>query len=134
MRTSSSSPVPRLRRIQLLLAASVIASGCSSSPSEACLAVLALQTVAAVRDSVTGAAAATGSAGAMTRPGVTDSLHPVDSLHLDGELHPGVFTLTIERPGYATWTASNVLVTPATLPCSSPMVNTLDVQLQPASP
>ena len=134
MRSSSSSCIRGLRSIQSLLAASVIASGCNSSPSEVCSGALQLQIVAAVRDSATGAAAATGSVGAMTRPGVTDSLHPADSLHLDGALHAGVFTLTIERPGYATWTASNVLVTPGALPCSSPMVNTFDVRLQPASP
>ncbi len=124
----------RARIVPSLLGAALLASACDSSPSRVCTGLIKLQLVATVRDSVTGAAAATHAAGAMTGASVNDSLFPADSLDLVGALHTGVFTVTIDRPGYATWTASNVRVTKGPDACGSPVVAALDVRLQPVGP
>jgi hypothetical protein len=134
MRTPFRSSGVRFRIVAGLLGAAFAASACDSSPSQVCTGVLRLQVVATVRDSVTGAAAATGALGAMTRPGSTDSIFPGDSLVLLGALHTGVYTVTIDKPGYATWSASDVHVTPPLEPCTSPVMATLDVRLQRVAP
>ena len=86
-----------------------------------------------VRDSVSGKAAADNSIGTLVGAGVDDTLFHVDSLTLEGGTQLGTFTVTIDRPGYLTWIAANVMVTQKG-PCGNVLPVQLTARLQPATP
>ena len=64
---------------------------------------------------------------------VDDTLEHVDSLRIRGGDQTGTFTVTIDRPGYLTWSASNVHVTEQG-PCGNVIPVDLSAKLQPATP
>jgi hypothetical protein len=89
--------------------------------------------VVTVRDSTTGQAAADGSIGVLTGASVDDTLINADSLTLLGGEKTGTFTVTIDKPGYLTWTASNIHVTEVG-ECGNVLPVDLSAKLQPAPP
>lgn len=98
-----------------------------------CTSVAPLSVVVTVRDSVSGQAAADNSIGTLVGTGVDDTLLHRDSLTLSGGTQLGTFTVTIDRPGYLTWIANNVMVT-ETGSCGSVLPVQLTARLQPATP
>ena len=64
-----------------------------------------------VRDSTTGQAAADGAIGTLVGATVDDTLFHVDSLTIEGGNQLGTYTVTIDKPGYLTWSAPDVHVT-----------------------
>lgn len=69
-----------------------------------------------VRDAVTGAAAGSGATVRASATGFTESLQPlpeqdgeVSRFHGVGE-RPGVYTVSVVRPGYEPWSASGVTI------------------------
>ena len=98
-----------------------------------CAAAVSLSVVVSVRDSVTGRAAATGAIGTLVGEGVDDTLINADSLTLVGGNQTGTFTVTINRPGYQTWTAGDVRVTQKG-PCGNVIPVQLHALLQPETP
>jgi hypothetical protein len=87
----------------------------------------------AVRDSTTGQAAADGAIGTLVGAGVNDTLFHADSLTIFGGDQLGTYTVTIERPGYHTWSASDVHVTEVG-ECGNVLPVQLSAKLQPATP
>ncbi len=137
MRLSLSSATPTRRsRLVCLAALAGIASSCGSDgvgPIAECAAPASLSVVVMVRDSTSGAAAADGALGTLAGPSVNDTLGHVDSLTLAGGDQLGTFTVTIDRPGYLTWIASNVRVTRQG-PCGNVIPAQLEAKLQPVTP
>ena len=95
-----------------LAAATVM--GCSEQKL-VCPLILSPGVDVVVRDSVTGALTASG-AKLVARAGayVDSSSFPAgrDDAHLFGAYRPGVYTVTVTKPGYADWVKGNVAVTP----------------------
>lgn len=102
-----------------------LVAGCTAARSEA--------VVVTVRDSTSGQAAANGAIGTLVGAGVDDTLSQTDSLTLRGGNQTGTFTVTIDRPGYLTWTAVNVSVTEKG-PCGNVIPVQLNARLQPETP
>jgi hypothetical protein len=92
-----------------------------------------LSVVVTVRDSISGQAAADGAIGTLIGSSVDDTLRHTDSLTLSGGDQTGTFTVHIDRPGYLTWTASDVRVTEVG-PCGNVIPEQLSARLQPATP
>ena len=86
-----------------------------------------------VRDSISGQAAADGAIGTLVGGGVDDTLEHLDSLKIRGGDQIGTFAVTIDRPGYLTWSASSVHVTEVG-PCGNVIPVDLSARLQPATP
>ena len=137
MRPSLSSvTLTRRSRLVCLAALAGIASSCGSDevgPIAECTAPVSLSVVVTVRDSTSGAAAADGALGTLVGPSVNDTLLRADSLTLVGGDQLGTFTVTIDRPGYLTWIASNERVTRKG-PCGNVIPAQLEAKLQPATP
>lgn len=135
MPDSSFHTVPkRLSGMGCLVALLFIASSCSSEIlTGKCTAPAPRSVVVTVRDSVSGQAAADNSIGTLVGTGVDDTLFHVDSLTLSGGTQLGTFTVTINRPGFLTWVATNVMVT-QTGPCGNVLPVQLTARLQPATP
>lgn len=133
-RSSHNAPI-RPAALFCLVAMGWIVSGCGSDkPLVAyCAAPASLSVVVSVRDSTSGQAAADGAIGTLVGGGITDTLSHSDSLTLRGGNSTGTFTVTIDRPGYLTWIASNVRVTEQG-PCGNVIPVELDARLQPATP
>jgi hypothetical protein len=113
-----------------------LASGCEAAdqgPTASCTSVAPLSVVVTVRDSVSGAAAADGAIGTLLGSGVDDTLSHADSLTLLGGDQLGTFTVTIDRPGYLTWSAADVQVTQKGS-CGNVIPVRLTAKLQPATP
>jgi hypothetical protein len=120
--------------LMFLAAIIAIASGCGSSTLVGfCAAPRSLSVVVTVRDSVSGQAAADGATGTLVGGSVDDTLLQTDSLTLEGGDAKGTFTVRIDRPGYLTWTASDVHVTQQG-PCGNVIPVQLGAKLQPATP
>jgi hypothetical protein len=105
-----------------------LALGCSVNAEgvmAACTAAPPLSVEVTVRDSTTGQAAADGAIGTLVGAGVDDTLTQNDSLTLSGGNQTGTFIVTIDRPGYLTWTAADVRVT-----VGGPCGNVIPVQLK----
>jgi len=83
-----------------------------------------------VRDSISGQAAADGAIGVLTGAAVDDTLAQRDSLTLVGGDNTGTYTVTIDKPGYLTWTASSVHVTKVG-ECGNVIPVDLSAKLQP---
>ena len=126
----------RLVTFVCLAALAALASSCGSDgtpPTAFCTSVASLSVVVTVRDSISGQAAADGAIGTLIGASVDDTLHQTDSLTLSGGDQTGTFTVHIDRPGYLTWTASDVRVTQVG-PCGNVIPAQLSARLQPASP
>jgi hypothetical protein len=120
--------------LMFLAAIIAIASGCGSSTLVCfCAAPRSLSVVVTVRDSISGQAAADGAIGTLVGGSVDDTLVQTDSLTLEGGDAMGTFTVRIDRPGYLTWTASDVHVTQQG-PCGNVIPVQLGAKLQPATP
>jgi hypothetical protein len=87
----------------------------------------------AVRDSITGQAAADSAIGTLVGAGVDDTLRHFDALTLFGGDQLGTYTVTIDRPGYLTWSATDVHVTKVS-ECGNVIPVQLSAKLQPAAP
>ncbi|MDQ2767750.1 MAG: hypothetical protein M3Y30_11410 [Gemmatimonadota bacterium] len=98
-----------------------------------CAAPKPLAVEVAVRDSISGRAAADGASGTLVHAGITDTLFQRDSLTLLGGSETGTYTVTIDRPGYLTWHASNIHVT-VVGPCGNVIPVDLEAKLQPEIP
>jgi hypothetical protein len=116
------------------VALTAFASSCSAATGvfAECTAVQSLSVEVAVRDSITGAAAALGDIGTLVGTGVDDTLQNTDSLTLRGGTQLGTFTVTVNRPGYFPWIANNVMVT-RTGACGNVLPVQLNARLQPAT-
>ena len=104
----------------------------SSGPTGRCLSVAPRAVTVAVRDSTTGQAAADGAIGTLVGAGVNDTLFHADSLTIFGGDRLGTYTVTINRPGYRTWSASDVHVTEVG-ECGNVLPVPLSAKLQPAT-
>lgn len=87
----------------------------------------------AVRDSLSGSAAANGALGTIAMGGVVDTLVQSDSLLLFGGDQLGTYDVKVEHPGYLDWTASAVHVTHLGS-CGNVLPVQLSALLQPAMP
>ena len=124
----------RLGTLLCFLALGWIVTACSSEGViGACTAALPLSVVVTVRDSTSGQAAADGAIGTLVGAGLDDTLTQIDSLTLIGGNQTGTFTVTINRPGYLTWTAVNVRVTEKG-PCGNVIPVQLNAPLQRETP
>jgi len=135
MSVSNSQAIPkRLMALSCLLALSWIVSGCRDDSMVAfCTAPVPISVVVAVRDSVSGKAAADNAIGTLVGAGVDDTLMHEDSLLLSGGRTLGTFTVRIDKPGYLTWIANDVMVTQKG-PCGNVLPVQLTARLQPATP
>lgn len=112
----------------------LIASRCSTEIlTGKCTAPAPRSVVVTVRDSVSGKAAADNAIGTLVGAGVDDTLFHVDSLTLEGGTLLGTFTVRIEKPGYLTWIANDVMVSQKG-PCGNVLPVQLTARLQPATP
>jgi hypothetical protein len=112
-----------------------IASSCGSDQMliGSCTAVASEAVEITVRDSVSGAARADGARGTLMSSSVSDTLVQLDSLRLRGGDQLGTYMVTVDRPGYLAWTASNVRVTEEGA-CGNVIPVQLNARLQPATP
>ena len=125
----------RLAMIACLASVGRILSSCGSDtsfPTGRCLAARPLAVVVEVRDSTTGQAAADGAIGTLVGAGVNDTLFHADPLRIYGGDKLGTYTVTIDRPGYLTWSVSDVHVTEVG-ECGSVLPVQLSAKLQPAT-
>jgi hypothetical protein len=134
--TAHTSRATTARAPSLLCVAAIalLAASCSDmNPIAECTAVQSISVVVTVRDSVTGSAAADNAIGTLVGDAVNDTLFNIDSLTIEGGNQLGTFTVTIDRPGYLTWVASNVHVTDRS-ECGSVIPVRLTALLQPETP
>jgi len=133
MATSKAMP-KRMSAMSCLVALGWIVTSCSSEIlTGKCTAPAPRSVVVTVRDSISGKAAADNAIGTLEGAGVVDTLFHVDSLTLEGGTQLGTFTVRIDKPGYLTWIASDVMVTQKG-PCGNVLPVQLTARLQPATP
>jgi hypothetical protein len=135
MQTSSSNATQkRLATLLCVLCLGWMVSCRSELATGSCAAPRPLSVEVEVRDSISGEPAADGAIGTLVGQGVDDTLSHANSLTVFGGDQSGTFVVTIDRPGYRTWIASNVLVTKSGL-CGGIVVPAqLSARLQPATP
>jgi hypothetical protein len=132
-RSLSHATWTRGTRLICIAALAGLASGCgSSTPVGFCAAARSLSVIVTVRDSISGQAAADGAIGTLVGGSVDDTLFQTDSLTLAGGDATGTFTVHVDRPGYLTWSASDVHVTQQG-PCGNVIPVQLSAKLQPAT-
>src|SRR5574340_764454 len=88
------------------------AGGTGPVPIGFCTAPRSIAVVLLVRDSLSGTGVADSAKGTVVATNYQDSLHHFgssDSLLWGGE-QLGTYTVTVQRPAYATWTKADVLV------------------------
>jgi len=130
---SSNAQRARLAWVVCLVGLGWVVSSCGSGsqgPTGGCLAPISLAVEVEVRDSISGQAAADGAIGVLTGAAVDDTLAQRDSLTLVGGDNTGTYTVTIDKPGYLTWTASSVHVTKVG-ECGNVIPVDLSAKLQP---
>lgn len=133
-RISSTDPSRRITTLALLAAVALLVGACNSQRlTAACTGIPSRAIVVAVRDSLSGAAAADNSLGTITMGGVVDTLVQSDSLLLFGGTRLGTYDVKIERPGYLDWTLAGVHVTQLGS-CGNVVPVQLSARLQPATP
>ena len=134
---ASSSVARTITRATTLACAAALTNalaGCGgSSPVGICAAPAPRSVAVTVRDSISGAAAATNALGTIVGASIDDTLAQYDSLTLEGGDRLGTFTVTIEKAGYFTWSRANVRVT-ETGPCGNVIPVSLTARLQPQTP
>jgi hypothetical protein len=130
-------PRASLERLSGLLAVAgfawILGSCGSDSLRGFCAAPISLAVVVTVRDSTSGLAAADGAIGNLVGAGVDDTLEHIDSLTIRGGDQTGTYTVTIDKPGYLTWQATNVHVTHQG-ECGNVIPVDLNALLQAATP
>lgn len=118
----------------LLAGTSLAILGCGSDGVvAACRAAPSIAIEISVRDSVTGAAAATSALGIIESGGVVDTLFVRDSLKMSGGSALGTYSVRVDRPGYLTWSAPGVHVTHSGM-CGNVEPVELSARLKPATP
>jgi hypothetical protein len=131
----SNATQKRLATLLCVLCLGWMVSCRSELATGSCAVARPLSVEVEVRDSISGEPAADGAIGTLVGPGVNDTLSHANSLTLFGGDQSGTFVVTIDRPGYRTWIASNVLVTKKSGLCGSIVVPAeLSARLQPATP
>jgi hypothetical protein len=125
----------RLSALLCLVGLGWILSSCGSNsmPVGFCAAPRSEAVEISVRDSTSGLPAADGALGTLVGAGVDDTLEHVDSLRIRGGDQTGTYVVTIDRPGFRTWSASNVHVTNVG-PCGNVIPVEITALLQPATP
>jgi hypothetical protein len=116
-----------MNRMSALAATIAIAAACGKNdgsqllgtPDGACSATESYAVRIAVRDSISGRALADSASGHFTVDATTDTLFHWDSLTLAGGLMVGSYDVTVQRPGYKTWTKLGISATKTTPPCGS---------------
>ncbi len=132
--SSSNVGSTRLIALTCVAALAVALSGCSNAEQIGfCAAPAPLAVIVTVRDSISGTGAATNALGTIVGNSVVDTLIQRDSLTFEGGDRLGTFTVTIEKPGYFTWSRANVRVT-QTGPCGNVLPVSLTALLQPQTP
>lgn len=122
----------------LLLAAVISAGACDPSyqataPIAYCSAVAPIAIIVEVRDSVSLAPKADIAGGTVQAGTYVDTLRldsPSSQLYLRGGQKVGTYVVTVQRPGYHTWTRGGVAAT-QTGSCGSPIAVTIQALLQP---
>lgn len=132
---SSGETRARLCTIACLITLGWFAASCGSDSPTAgyCAAPRSEAVEVTVRDSVSGQAAADGAVGTLVGSGVDDTLGHFDSLRIGGGDRTGTYSVTIDRPGYLTWSVSHVHVD-AVGPCGNVIPVDLSAKLQPETP
>jgi hypothetical protein len=102
-------------RLTLLAIAASLAAACGSTtavPVGYCMAPQSISVEVAVKDSVSGAGRADSATGTLVSAAHSDSLRHFgsDTLMVGGQWI-GTFAVTIDRPGYRTWSQPQVAVT-----------------------
>ena len=117
----------------LMLPALTLASACSDQgPIAACTATRSIAIEVAVTDSISGLGRADSATGLVQAGSYSDSLVVFSGAAntLFGGDRLGTYSVTISRPGYATWTRSGIAVTQKSI-CGSVIPAQLDALLQP---
>ena len=109
------------------------AAACSDTRIAPCTGLPSRAILVAVRDSVTGVAAADGSFGTVETAGKVDTLTQSDSLLMFAGDRLGTYSVAIQHAGYADWSASNVDVTHLGS-CGNVLPVQLTARLQPSMP
>jgi hypothetical protein len=105
-------------------AAAVLLSGCGHTPfvnDTVCPGMITVTAMVTVRDSASGAPLATGATATLREGGYSETLVVTGwdgsppsletaSMLSSQSSRPGTYTVTVQRPGYATWTKSGVAV------------------------
>lgn len=124
---------PHLSLRWLPVPALMFANGCSDyGPNQACLATRSIAIEVSVTDSIAGQNIADSATGCVQAGSYSDSLIAYNSpaTLLFGGNRLGTYTVTVSRPGYATWTRSGVAVGQKST-CGSVIPVHLDALLQP---
>ena len=122
-----------------LVALTLLTSGCSSSTEVLCTAIGIPAVTVRVRDAVTGAFIAGGATLIETHDGETKTrqlpdVRANDAMWLvDGFYEPGIYDLTVRKPGYQDWVRNGMRVESDGGPCNRPKTVQLEALLSPAS-
>jgi hypothetical protein len=110
----------------------VAALGCSEGPNTACLATRSIAVELTVTDSLSNLGLADSSTGLLQAGTTVDSLEHVagSSTLLLGGSQLGTYTVTVTRPGYATWSRAGIAVAQLSI-CGSVIPVQLAARLQP---
>lgn len=126
--------LPRLLALPFLFCVGYILNSCgATTPVGFCAAPGSEAVVISVRDSISGMPAATGAIGTLVGAGVDDTLEHQDSLKIRGGDQTGTYNVTIDKPGYLTWSVHDVHVTEQG-PCGNVIPVELTALLQAATP
>jgi hypothetical protein len=124
---------PRFQFRWLLLPVAVVLSACTDlGPNAACTATRSIAIEVSVTDSITGLARADSATGFVQAGSYSDPLLPYgnSATLLFGGDRLGTYSVTVTRPGYATWSRSGIAVTQKSI-CGSVLPVHLDALLQP---
>lgn len=107
-----------LKRIIAIAAGMAIAAGCgrnngvtSPPPIAYCSAVRPIALSIAVKDSVTGRALADSASGTFQVDTIAGALVRADSVNLEGGSTVGTYSVSVQRPGYKSWTMFGISAT-----------------------
>lgn len=108
----------RTKKLAVMAACTAFAAACAKSgsgvttgPIEYCTAVAPVALRITVQDSVTGRTLADSASGTFRVDATTGPLVRADSLDLIGGNRVGTYSVTVQRPGYHTWTMLGVRAT-----------------------
>jgi hypothetical protein len=119
-----------------VLVGTILAAGCTAggaggtAPNGTCTAPRSIAITVEVRDPTTGRASAQGAIGLARQGTAVDTRQLQDSLTLLGGQRTGIYDVTVQRRGYATWTQTGVSVTRVG-PCGNVEPESLKAFLQP---
>lgn len=101
-----------------------------TNPVGYCAAVRPVAVAIAVRDSLSNRAIATRASGTAVNAAPTVALEVIDTLTLWGGTTLGTYTITVQKPGYRTWTRAAIPVT-QTGSCGNPVTVNIAARLAP---